>query len=138
MNSGRHSDTMYNIWLSFLEKYEFNLERLKRPREDGLLNIADIAMMMASKSTSLNADDIEDFLQNSTWTDSVEMDKISLLYSFKQAIEEQSAMTLIGEYLKGQTKFEGKEVKLVVDAKGTLRRSGSNLYLPVNTVAKKK
>lgn len=129
-------DTVYDCWNNFLLKYGFDVGKLKKTRENGLLSVEDVAMIMANKSSTMNSEVILNFLENKTWTDEVELYKISLIYSCMQAIKEKSAIDIIGAHLKKTSKEEGKEQKISVDAKGELRRSGSTLYLPVETVAK--
>jgi metal-responsive CopG/Arc/MetJ family transcriptional regulator len=133
----KKSDLIYDEWIKFMDEYDYE-PRPKIKREEGLLSIASIAMITAKKSGIISGIDIIGIINNPTWSESVEFDKIALAYSTKKAIEEKTAKEVFNSYLVKESAEHGEKHRLVIDARGTLRRSGTYLYLPVDTEPVKK
>jgi hypothetical protein len=132
----RWSEPVYKNWVDFSKYYGFRrTDSLER--SEGLLDIASIAMITANKIGTMQNLVIEHTITRRTWVDEVEMDKVSLLYSCKKAIEETSVQKVFESYIEKESSLAGERMKMVIDAKGTLRRSGSMLYTPVESEALK-
>jgi hypothetical protein len=136
------SEIVFNKWLSLSNKY--NLTRTIEGVEivdfsqatgsDGLLDLSSLLFHAAEKSGQVAQVDIPVLLNNENWIDNVEADRIILSCSVKEAFEEQPARTIIRKYLEEMEEEKHEEpLRLVIDAKGTFRRSGSVLYFPVST-----
>ena len=133
------SPSFFNNWKQILEEYHLTpsmeIEEFSDAKEsDGLLGLDSIVMLMAEKSGQMELADMPTFLRGSDWVDEIEVDRISLSYACKKTFEKLSATTILNDYLDSERiKKESGPLRVVIDASGTFRRSGSVLYLPVDT-----
>jgi len=131
------SKIIFDNWSKLLDKYDLKTE-ITDSSEDGeprsLLDLGSIALLLVEKAGQVEQPDIQLLISEEDWTDDLEMHRVSLSYACKKAFEKQSPQKIIREYLEKESarKKEGPQ-RLVIDAKGRFRRSGSLLYLPVDT-----
>jgi hypothetical protein len=135
----KSSKVVFDNWRKLIDSYDLETkERItdfsKAEESGGLMDLESVVMLLAEKSKELERPDIPMLISKGSWIDDTEANKVSLTYACKKAFEEQTAEKVVKEALesvKSQMK-EGPQ-RLVVDAKGIIRRSGSVLHLPVTT-----
>lgn len=135
----RASKPVFANWLELLETY--NLEREDQPndfseaeRSDGLLNLDSFIMLSAERSGHVASPDIPLLISEENWIEDVEADRISLSYACKKAFETATARKVLQDYLYSEAmKKQESPLRVIVDARGAFRRSGSVLYLPIGT-----
>jgi len=134
----RATKPVFSEWQKLSKKYGIEHEEASdfsdAEESDGLLGLGDIVMMVTKKTTSIDPSDISFFLEQQMWSDSTEINRISLSYAVKKAFEKTSAKNVVKKYLKHEeTRKNTKPLRVVIDARGEFRRSGTLLYLPVDT-----
>jgi antitoxin component of RelBE/YafQ-DinJ toxin-antitoxin module len=135
----KSSKPVFDNWLALLEEY--HLERENEPdnfeqakESEGLLGLDTIVMLMAEKSGKVSRVDVSKLLEEGEWIEGVEADRFSLSYACAKAFAEHTAQAIITDYLnKERASKGGAPIRLVIDAKGSLRRSGAFLYFPMDT-----
>lgn len=140
------SPLVFENWQKFIEEYELTNERVEAisdfseaKESDGLLGLDSIIMLMAEKSGQVEQVDLPPLLASQDWVDSIEVDRISLSYACKKAFEKVSARTIVSDFLDAERIKKGcGHLRVVMDASGSFRRSGSILYLPVDTEEREK
>lgn len=135
----RSSKPVFDNWLALLKEYDLkrentpdNFEQAKE--SDGLLGLDTMIMFMAEKSGKVSRLDAPRLLREPDWIENTEMDRVALSYACWKAFTEHTAQAIIEDYLnKERALKKGTAIRLVIDAKGGLRRSGNFLYLPIDT-----
>jgi hypothetical protein len=133
------SPSFFDNWKHILEEYDLKTsmeinEFSDAKDSEGLLGLDSIVMLMAEKSGQMELADMPLLLSGNDWVDSIEVDRISLSYACKKTFEKLSATKILKDYLDSERiKKESGPLRVVIDARGSFRRSGSVLYLPVDT-----
>lgn len=135
----KSSEPVFDNSLALLEKY--NLMRANMPltfeqakESEGFLELDTIVMFLAEKSGKVSQVDVSKLLVEDKWIEGVEADKVVLSSACAKAFAEHTAQAIITDYLKKERAFKGgAPIRLVIDAKGRLRRSGTFLYFPIDT-----
>jgi hypothetical protein len=135
----KSSKLVFDNWRKLIDSYDLETKGRvtdfsKAQECGGLLDLESIVMLLAEKSKELERPDIPMLISKGSWIDDTEANKVSLAYACKKAFEEQTAEKVVREALEN-AKSQRKEglQRLVIDAKGIIRRSGSILHLPVTT-----
>jgi len=135
----KSSKPVFDNSLALLEKY--NLVRTDMPltfeqarESDGFLGLDTIIMFLAEKSGKVSQVDISKLLKENKWIEGVEADRVVLSSACAKAFAEHTAQAIIMDYLKKERASKGgAPIRLVIDAKGRFRRSGTFLYFPIDT-----
>lgn len=137
------SPAVFDAWKQILNEYNIttieDIDTFEKAKEtDGLLRFDSIVMLMAEKSGQMEPVDVPLLLGESDWVDCVEVDRITLSYACKKALEKLSAIAIVKDYLDSErVRSESGPRRVVIDASGVFRRSGAVLYLPIDTVERK-
>jgi len=130
-------DIIKNYWKEFTKKYDLRRSHVDADRKpentEELFDLEGLVFLSAEKSGLMPPEDVSSILTQVNWINNVEADKISLVFAVKKSFEEQTALSLIKEYLTQAEEKHGKPSRIIIDAKGKFRRVGDWLYYPVYT-----
>lgn len=125
--SNKVFDTWFNILVEYgLADVDYKI-KMKDQFSDGLIELEDFGFLLSPTKITVDA---EALIEQQKWWDEIEFKRISLLLATKRAIERYSAEYIVKEVLDRTAKVEQEPTKIVVDAAGRFKRSGTRIVTP--------
>ena len=125
------SSKVFDTWFDILVEYglaDVGDKRIAKDRfGDGLIELEDFGFILSPAKITV---DVEALIEEEKWWDEIEFKRISLLLATKRAIEKYSAEYIVKEVLDRTAKVEQEPTKIVVDAAGRFKRSGTRIVTP--------